>query len=168
MEKEGLIVVGSTLPIWMAIMLAGTVTMAAVGYCNYYVPRDQKIKAKYFRDHHETLIGQDSSIYFGRRVDEIVYLVIAIAIVLLATIFFFLETYQEIREKVLSLGVLGLLVGVLVFLFVFFVVVVFLVMVAIASENEAVKGLQKYYWGHYQVPLLDASKIEPFVRKYPR
>ena len=82
--------VGSTLPIWMAILLAGTVIIVMVGYCNYYVPKDQKAKAEYFRNHPE-VDGQDSSIYFGKRVDEIVYLVIAVVIVILTSILFFLD-----------------------------------------------------------------------------
>ncbi|MBQ2622765.1 hypothetical protein IJG12_00355 [Candidatus Saccharibacteria bacterium] len=159
--------VGSTLPIWMAILLAGTVIIVMVGYCNYYVPKDQKAKAEYFRNHPE-VDGQDSSIYFGKRVDEIVYLVIAVVIVILTSIFFFLDAYPVIVKRIPDFGFLGIIISAFGYLLVFFATVLFLFMLAVASESEAMKGIQKYYWGHYQVPVLDASKIEPFLRKYPR
>ena len=167
MGKGGLIVVGSTLPIWMAIMLAGTLIMMMLGYCNYYVPRDQKAKAEYLRSHHE-MENQESLIYFSKRVDETVYLMIATVVVIMASVFFLLDSYKEVIEKISKIGFFGILIGVLVFLAVLFAAIMFLVVVAIASESEAIRGIQKYYWGHYQIPVIDINKIEPFMRKYPR
>ena len=73
-----------------------------------------------------------------------------------------------IVKRIPDFGFLGIIISAFGYLLVFFATVLFLFMLAVASESEAMKGIQKYYWGHYQVPVLDASKIEPFLRKYPR
>ena len=159
--------VESTLPVWMAIMLAGTVTMIVVGHCNYYVPKDQKAKAEFFRNQ-RVAEGQDCSIYFSYHVSELAYLIIAFFIVISATISFVISSYQEIMNEILEFGVLGIIVIIVCFLLAFVVAVLFLIIIAVASEIEARKGIQKYYWAHYQVPVIDINKIEPFMREYPR
>jgi|GEM_PF-1549222 len=136
---------GSTLPIWVVVLVFGIAGLIAFGYCNVYVPKEEKRKAE------EIAIAREGgAIMIRTRVHEQWYVTLSIIISFGAVIAFCAEDFMPLAKHIGG-GVFGFLLTLIIMFIGYCLAQVFTISAATAAHIAAVTEIQRYYMKKYEV-----------------
>lgn len=136
---------GSTLPIWVVILVFGIAGLIAFGHCNVYVPKEERKKAEEI-----AITREGGAIMIRTRVNEQWYVTSSLVISFCAVVAFCAEDFMPLARHIGG-GVLGILLTLVIMFVGYCIAQVFMISAATAAHIAAVTEIQRYYMKRYEV-----------------